>query len=364
MNDTFYIIIIVILILLNIYSYCKKEYFDGVTDLEDIEKNPLFVNLYDNKGNKLNVTLISKPMFGEKDFKQFLVNKPNKIYLGITSYLEFPYASSNPKDKYIDVKELYDKKSDKKKGYNPYYYDMYLDICEGWLHCFKDPSKYLDVKKPLSLISESDFINFNNIKPDNNITKEYDYIYSCPKVNSDSGCDDWVSYNKNWELGKKCIKVMSDMGLKGLLIGREGCKVPDNCETTGWVEYNQMLKLYQKAKFIFLPNEADASPRVLTECLSLNVPCLVNKNILGGWKYVNNKTGEFFTDENDVKKSSNLLLNNLDKYSPRQYIIDNFGPINSGKKLKKYLFDNFRNRLNVKENEVKYVTIRNPIKDF
>ena len=42
-----------------------------------------------------------------------------------------------------------------------------------------------------------------------------------------------------------------------------------------------MLKLYQKAKFVFLPNEADASPRVLTECLVLNIPCLVNTNILG-----------------------------------------------------------------------------------
>ena len=52
----------------------------------DIEKNPIFVNLYDNNGKKLNVTLISKPLFSDKDFKQLLVNKPNKIYLGITSY--------------------------------------------------------------------------------------------------------------------------------------------------------------------------------------------------------------------------------------------------------------------------------------
>jgi hypothetical protein len=361
MKESFYIVIIVFLILLNLYVYhCEKENFDGVTDLEEIEKNPIFVNLYDDKGEKLNVTLISKPMFNDKDFKQLLVNKPNKIYLGITSYLEFPFTSSNPKDKYMDIKELYNKKDN--NDYNPNYYDMYLDICEGWLHCFRDPKKYINTKKPLALISESDFINYKKIKPDNKIKKEYDYIYSCPKVNSDSGCDDWVSYNKNWSLAKKCVKIMSDMGLKGLLVGREGCSVPTNCETTGWVEYDKMLKLYQKAKFVFLPNEADASPRVLTECLSLNIPCLINKNILGGWKYVNNKTGEFFDNENDVKENVNILMNNLNNYSPRQYIIDNYGPINSGKKLAQFLLNNFKNRLNNKN--IKYVTIRNPLTDF
>ena len=362
MNDTFYIVIIVILILLNIYSYCKKENFDGVTDLNEIEKNPIFIHLYDNNGNKLNVTLISKPLFSDKDFKQLLVNKPNKIYLGITSYLEFPFDPSNPKDKYKNIRHKHNNKD--YSDYNANYYDMYLDICEGWLHCFRNPKEYLNTTKPMALISESDFINYQSVKPDKSINKEYDYIYSCPKVNADSGCDDWVSYNKNWDLGKKCIKVMSDMGLKGLLIGRKGCSVPKNCDTTGWVEYAEMLKLYQKAKFVFLPNQADASPRVLTECLSLDVPCMVNKNILGGWKYVNNKTGEFFTDENDIEKSVKLLMNNLSKYSPRQYIIDNYGPLNSGKKLKKFLYDNFKSRLNIPEHKVKYVTIRNKLIDF
>jgi hypothetical protein len=30
------------------------------------------------------------------------------------------------------------------------------------------------------------------------------------------------------------------------------------------------------------------------------VPVVVNRNIVGGWKYVNEDTGSFFTDENDV----------------------------------------------------------------
>ena len=39
-------------------------------------------------------------------------------------------------------------------------FDMYLEICEGWLHCFRHPSEYLPTDKPIELISESDFINY------------------------------------------------------------------------------------------------------------------------------------------------------------------------------------------------------------
>ena len=157
---------------------------------------------------------------------------------------------------------------------------------------------------------------------------------------------------------------MSEIGLKGLLVGRDKCTVPENCDTTGWVDYNEMLKMYNKAKFIFLPNIADASPRVLTECLATNLACLVNKDIVGGWKYVTEQTGEFFTDENDIEESVNRLLKNMNKYQPRKYIIDNYGPINSGKKLKEYLYTNFSDKVNIPKNDVEYITLRHHLTDF
>ena len=361
------LIIIVIFYLITSNNINLFENFDGVTDLEEIEKNPIFVSLYTDKGKKLNVTLISKPFGGPKAYKQYLVNKPNKIYLGITSYMEFPYIPSNPNDKYYDVKNDY---NGKPSTCNKYHLDMYLDICDGWLHCFKndDLQKYLPTNKPKALISESDFVNFKRATPitprNERINKKYDYIYSCPKVKETSTCDDWVSYNKNWPLAEKCIQIFSDMGLKGLLVGRKGCKVPKNCDTTGWVEYKDMLKLYDQAKFLFLPNEADASPRVLTECLSIDLPCLVNKNIIGGWKYVNNNTGEFFTNETDVKESVTKLMSNIDKYEPRKYIVENYGPINSGKRLKEFLYKNYKDKLNIPENEVDFVILRHPLINF
>ena len=93
----------------------------------------------------------------------------------------------------------------------------------------------------------------------------------------------------------KCLKVFCNKyKLRGLLIGRKDCPLPGGChelmETTNMVQYKDLKNYYQQARFIFIPNEKDASPRVLTEALSLNVPALVNENILGGWKKFNNLT--------------------------------------------------------------------------
>ncbi len=53
-------------------------------------------------------------------------------------------------------------------------------------------------------------------------------------------------------------------------------------------------------RVLFAPNVHDASPRVLAEAMSLDVPILVNKYIVGGWKYVNRDTGAFFDSVDNV----------------------------------------------------------------
>ena len=83
-------------------------------------------------------------------------------------------------------------------------------------------------------------------------------------------------------------------------------------------------------------------------------------------EYVNNKTGEFFTDEKDVGNSLEILLDKIKKneYSPRDNFIENFGVIKSGKNFKNFLYSNFRKRLNIDESLVDYVTPDNMKKDF
>ncbi len=342
------IIIIVLTIIVIIFNNTKQN-----ENTNDFKNNPVFVPLYDNNKEQINVMLISKPFPTKKDYKIYKRNKDKYIFIGITSYMEFPKMPSNPIDNF---------KIEKFNNHNSYDIKMYQNICEGWLHCFRNPCDYIPCNLPYTLISESDFIDISYVKL--NAVKEYDFLYNCPKVNKDSGCNDWVSYNKNWELAKKCLPILCEKyQLKGLLIGRDGCDIPEGCKqyitTTGWVEYEAVLELYKKCKFLFLPNIIDASPRIITECMTLNLPCIMNYNILGGWKYLNEKTGVFFKDETDFEKSLTDLLNNFYNYKPREYILSNFGPINSGKRLKQFLFENFKDKLNIKDAE--YISIRHPI---
>ena len=360
--NTLKIVITLILFIILTYMVCMNRtqisgFANSKTELPDISSSGHFVHTYDNNGNRLNVILIAKPFTTPENYMTYMNNKNKFIFLGISSYMEFPSMPSNPIDNYM-IEEFTNKM-------NPYNLKMYFDLCEGWLHCFKNPIKYIPMDKPNVLISESDFVNYKTLVPDNT-EKIYDFIYSCPKVNKESSCDDWVSINKNWELAKKCLPILcGKYNLKGMLIGRDGCiddlnnDIKKNITTTGWLEYNDMIVKYKQSKWVFVPNIIDASPRIITEALSLNLPCIMNNNILGGWKYINDKTGMFFTDENDLSSILDKFLPNLNKYTPREFIINNYGPINTGIRLKKFLFEHFNKRLNIAD--CKYITIRHPV---
>jgi len=336
-------------------SLCNKENFTNeIKDLIPAAKRP-YVNIYDNNGKKLNVILISKPFRDERELQFYEDHKKHNIFIGVTSYLEFPNMPSNP---FEDFKENFKK-------------FKYKEICEGWIHGFRDPENYFPPDLPLLFASESDWIDCHVSKPDKTQEKIYDFIYICLKVDEKKTlCDDWATYNKNWKLAKKCLDVFCNKHkLKGLLIGRKGCELPNGCsymESTNILKHNELQKMYCKAKFIFLPNEKDASPRVLTEALACDVPCLVNKNILGGWKYVNDKTGVFFNDENDISNSVDELLNGIknNQYSPRDYYVKNYSVENSGKVLKEFLYKHWGDKINIPKDQVKYVSPEFVKKDF
>jgi hypothetical protein len=124
-------------------------------------------------------------------------------------------------------------------------------MCEGWLHCFRDPENYFPPDIPLLFSSESDWIDCNVAKPDESQEKIYDFIYICLKVDEKKeACDDWATYNKNWTLAKKCLDIFCNKyKLKGLLIGRKGCELPNGCnymETTNMLSYYDFQKMYSK----------------------------------------------------------------------------------------------------------------------
>jgi hypothetical protein len=338
-------------------SMCNKETFTDLVEKKyeiPTVKRP-YVNLFDNNGNKLNIILLSKPFQTEHEMSIYNENKDKCIFIGISSYLEFPNHPSNPHEEFGDNFQKF----------------KYKEICEGWIHGFRNPDNYFPPDTPLLFASESDFIDCNVSKPDDTQEKIYDFIYICLKVDDKKeACDDWATYNKNWSLAKKCLDIFCNKyKLKGLLIGRKGCELPNGCnymETTNMLPYYEFQKMYSKAKFIFVPNEKDASPRVLTEALANNLSCLVNSNILGGWKYVGEETGELFTDENDVSAAVDKLLEGIknNQYKPRDYFIKNYSVENSGKRLKEFVYKHWGDRINIPKDQVEFISPEFSKKDF
>ncbi len=364
--------LLIVLILYFLYlNYTTDEGFENASKPLPELTNP-FVHLYDDEGNKLNVVLIAQPLGSDDQYRKYMENMAKVIFIGISSYMEFPYVPSNPEDNYKIEHFEQNQENFAYEYTTPYYLDMYFEMCKGWLHCFKNPEKYIPIDKPHALISESDFVNYKQIpyEPDSQgVEREFDFLYSCPKVNEKSNCNDWVSHNKNWELAKKCLPILCEkFKLKGLLVGRKDCDIPEGCKpyitTTGWLNYGDNISKYNKCKFLFVPNQRDASPRVITEAMSADCAVLMNTNILGGWKYVVEQTGELFTDENDIEAVLNKFIPKLNKkeYKSRQYIIDNYGPVNSGRKLKEFLFKNFGNKLNIKDCD--YISMRGQLTGY
>ena len=331
------IVYLILACLVILYTKSDIEFFGVPTS----DERP-FVNVFSDDGEQLKIVLLSHPFTRDSSWEQYKqYRKDGFLILGISSYSEFPKKTTNKHD------SLYNAEDKAWKNYD------YMNVVEGWLHCFRDPENYIKHGIPKALISESDFCNSEVYCPDKNIEKKYDFIYLCPK-DSDNNCDGWVATNKNWDLAKKCLNVLcGKYKLRGLLVGRKGCDIPKVCdglvETTDFLSQSELIKSYRQSKFIFIPNIIDASPRILTEALYCDVPAIVNHNILGGWKYINDQTGALFTSENDVSKAIDHVLNN--KTTPRKTFLSKWGKENSGKVLKKFIEEHFSDKIDVSKHK-------------
>lgn len=364
------IIILIIVYKINLGSiYYVKDYMEHYTEDNKVEimKRP-FLNLWyvDNNNNEIltNIVFITHPFTRNECYKEYINAKNKGIqFLGLSSYSEFPGPISNKYD------ILHDRNNDAWTKYD------YFNLTRGWLSCFQEYNNKKWIKKdfPYILMSESQFANYEYHIPDDNIKKEYDFIYICLKdgepIINNKGIKDcpigWQSTIRSYQQAKILINIMcKKYNLKGLLIGRINCEIPSNCHNlltlTDFLQYYDFIKQYQKCRFIFLPNYAEAAARCQTEAMCYNLPMLVNKDILGGWNFVNDNTGEFI-DINNIQSFENTLdifINKLNNnhYKPRKWFIENYGKYHSGKKLKYFIQSIFNeNELNFKFNNVQYM---------
>ena len=118
-----------------------------------------------------------------------------------------------------------------------------------------------------------------------------------------AGDSEWHGHTKNWTLALKCLeRLVEEMPhLKILLVGRD---VPEHLkgkiDNKKFLPFADFLNLLGKVDILLLTSVSDASPRILTQALSVNTSVIVNRAIIGGTKYINEETGVLITDENDI----------------------------------------------------------------
>jgi hypothetical protein len=82
----------------------------------------------------------------------------------------------------------------------------------------------------------------------------------------------------------------------------------------------------------------------------MNKPLLMNRNIMGGWKYlIPGQTGEFFHDMSDFRDSLRRILDNTrgDKspYKPLDLVKSNYGNEHSGKRLYDFVKEHWGDKI-------------------
>jgi len=108
---------------------------------------------------------------------------------------------------------------------------------------------------------------------------------------------------------------------------------------TGKVSPSKVRDIMESSRFGLFPNTQDCSPLLLSESLIRDIPVLVNHDILGGWKYVNEDTGRFFTDDNVVDSIDEVLHGD---FSPSGSFMSYYGFENSSRRLAAFVSKHFK----------------------
>ena len=266
---------------------------------DSLENNWGIINIYDIHNKPTNLIGIRGPMFDENKLDELL--KTKKL-IGISAYQNFPQKLINIHSNYTCDKFL----------------EKYGSKILLWCHCFKDPQNYIPHEVPLLLYSDSDQYNgsgLNNLA--DTVEKKYDFFCSLPN----GPWNDWI---RGAEVAKKWLNYMADtMGLKILIGGgdkKEGFS--DKIVFLGFLPWNKFIENMNSSKYLINFARYDASPRVVIEALSLNIPVLLNQDILGGWKYINKSTGKLFFYDETIEECINIFINT--KFEPLKWMKNNF----------------------------------------
>ena len=285
----------------------------------------------DTNDNVLPFVAVTGPFRDETAKQRYFEYKEKGINIfGITAYKSFPNNKMFGKEE-----GEYERNDD---------FD-YVGNIKDWLCCFKNRDAYgFSIFNNIIDISESDFYNAENEVVDT--YKKYDFIYICNKDSDTCPLNGWNAVNRNFDLALKCFPILcNEFHLKGLIVGRVGCGLEkpygNKLEVVDWLDWHILQEKMRESNILFVPNIFDASPRVVAECITKDISVLMNRNILCGSKYINYETGEFFSNENDLKGALTNLLNRIYKISPKKWWSENISQEKSQGLLCDFLADAF-----------------------
>ncbi|MFI6417310.1 glycosyltransferase [Streptomyces sp. NPDC050842] len=208
-------------------------------------------------------------------------------------------------------------------------------LCEAWLHCFRDPDRFLPPNGPRVRVSESDFTDPRRVDPLRTArVLPTDLVADVVHV---SGAEPWRQRAKNWPLAALCLRRLAEeTGLRVLVVDAPpGAESLPGVRSSGPLEWPSLLAVIATARCLFVPAVLDASPRVLAEALCLDVPVVVNRAILGGWQYVNAFTGAFFDGVDDVVPAVVDTIGAAGR--PRSWFMAHHGPARAGGRVLRLL---------------------------
>uniref|UniRef100_A0A061S389 Glycosyl transferase family 1 domain-containing protein n=1 Tax=Tetraselmis sp. GSL018 TaxID=582737 RepID=A0A061S389_9CHLO len=255
------------------------------------------------------------------------------VMLGISSYEWFPGNATNPI-------------TDRTPQLNPEDKKMYASV-DAFAHCFRKPWEHIAPGIPRALISQSDFVNADSsdLQP-KGLAKQYTFGHS-------NLAGVWNDFNRNWTVTVKCVKLAVKNGMNVLLVGKkkDADKNPKriaeikplidkgSVTITDMLPHRELGDVMEKSRFWFVPNQSDASPRVVAEALCRGTPVIMNRHIAGGWKYINDQTGVFFDGPDDFLPAIERLekLRAAGKLRPREWFMENYGNHRSSLRLQALL---------------------------
>lgn len=318
---------------IHLENYANADHISSYIQQFQNKEHQMFPFRYfsDTNNNVLPFVAVTGPFRDDAAKQRYYEYKEKGVHVfGITAYKSFPNNKM-----FGNEEGEYERNDD----FN------YVENIKDWLCCFKDKDIYgFSIFNNIVDISESDFYDAEDTNE--NPYKKYDFIYICNKDDDTCPLNGWNAINRNFDLALKCFPVLcNEFHLKGLVVGRVGCGLEkeygNKLEVLDWLDWHVLQGKMRESKILFVPNIFDASPRVIAECITKDVPVLMNRDILCGSKYVNYETGEFFSDENDLKGALTNLLNRIHKISPKRWWEDNYSQEKSQRVLHDFLADAF-----------------------